>query len=403
MIAITPRGFKDVLPEEARIREKLTRSVQDVLELWGYAPIETPTLEVLSVLETASQVDAGAFRLFDADNKLLVLRPDVTLPVARIVASRLGTADAPYRFRYVLPIFREQESLRGQAREFTQIGIEQIGQEGPLSDAEVITILVESLRACGLRDFRVAICSVAVLRALVEASSQAPAWGAAVLDAFHTSDIVALDELVAAPELDPRYGAALSALIRINGGKEAFADVRNMVADLGLSAALEDMERTWELLEVAGVSEDVVVDFSIASELDYYTGLVMEAYAPGYGKPLGGGGRYDNLLASFGASAPAAGFAFSLERVMAALAEQNRLVSEQVGIQQVKGIDDADTVRQVIELHRAGKSALIAARKGAAVLPGEAQQEDAAILTSDAQREGAVILPDDAQREGGRS
>lgn len=364
-VAVTPRGFKDVLPEEARIREALAGRVKETFDLWGYAPIETPTLEVLSVLERASHIGQTGFRLFDADNQLLVLRPDVTLPVARLVASRLGREKAPYRFRYDLPIFREQESLRGQMREDTQLGIELIGLSGPAADAEVITVIVEALRACGLRDFRVAVCSVGALRALVEAAAQDGEWNEAVLNAFHTSDIVEVDELVSRPGVDARFGHAIASLIRISGGKEAYVQVRDMLSDLGLAAALEDMERIWELLEITGAADAVMMDFSIVSSLDYYTGFVMEAYAPGYGKPLGGGGRYDNLLAGFGAPAPAAGFAFSLERVMAALDEQGNLTFEHAVTETVEETSDADAFRVAMQRHREGKRACIGAGKAA--------------------------------------
>jgi ATP phosphoribosyltransferase len=360
MVAVIPRGFKDVLPGEARIRERLSEHVRTVLNLWGYAPIETPTLEVRSVLESASHVGNSTFQLFDADAQLLVLRPDVTLPVARLVASRLDTATAPFRFRYALPVFREQESLRGQAREFTQIGIESIGLEGPAADAEVITVFVESLRACGLEDFRVAFCSVEVLRALVEACGQDAAWNEAALAAFHTSDIVALDELTASAKVDPARGALLSELARINGGREALGAVRALLDQVGCAQVVTGMERTWELLEVAGVADAAVVDFSVVSSFDYYTGFVMEAYALGYGKPLGSGGRYDNLLASFGDNAPAAGFAFALERVMAALDEQGTLSMSSEDIVEVDGADEAAAFARVCALHRQGICALLA-------------------------------------------
>ncbi len=367
MKAVTPRGFKDVLPQEARIREQLVQHVQEVCELWGYAPIETPTLEVLSVLETASHVSNSTFQLFDTDSLLLVLRPDVTLPVARLVASRLDIKQAPFRLRYALPVFREQESLRGQAREFTQIGIESIGVDGPAADAEVITIFVESLRACGLKDFRVALCSVDVLRGFVEACGRDVAWNEAIFEAFHTSNIVALDSLARESGIDTSLSEALSELIRINGGKEAFVRIRQLMEHLGLPTALAEMERTWELLEIAGVADQVVVDFSIVSSLDYYTGFVMEAYAPGYGKPLGGGGRYDRLLASFGKKAPAAGFAFSLERIMAALIEQGCLEKVIGDIRIIESKDISRAFSEVIELHRQGICAQLggAEHKGA--------------------------------------
>ena len=120
--------------------------------------------------------------------------------------------------------------------------------------------------------------------------------------------------------------AALSAVPRIRGGREAIDACRAATAGLGCDAALDELAATWELLEAAGAAERVVVDFSVMRSFDYYTGLVAEAYAPGLGLPLGGGGRYDGVLAAYDAPAPAAGFALGLERVMIALVEQGAAV-----------------------------------------------------------------------------
>ncbi|MDR3053334.1 MAG: ATP phosphoribosyltransferase regulatory subunit [Coriobacteriales bacterium] len=326
MIPVIPRGFKDVLPQEARWRESICNNVQKALSLWGYAPIETPTLEVLDVLKRGGQLAPTTFRLFDADGALLVLRPDVTLPIARMTATRLADAVGPLRFRYVQPVFREEESLRGQAREFTQLGIESIGLGGALADAEVVVLLAEALKAAGLKDFTLAICTVGVLRDLLDVcvreSGVGEQWRQAMLDACHASNLVEVARLARDARIDARYGEALSALPSIRGGKEAITACRALVEPLRCLDGLDVLEQTWELIEAAGVGEYVTVDFSVMSSFDYYTGLVIEAYAPGVGMLLGSGGRYDHTLEAYGKSAPAAGFALSLERIMQALLEQ---------------------------------------------------------------------------------
>lgn len=326
MIPVTPRGFKDVLPQEARWREGICNDVQRALSLWGYAPIETPTLEVLEVLEMGGRLAQTPFRLFDADGDLLVLRPDVTLPIARMVASRLEDVARPLRFRYVQPVFREEESLRGQAREFTQIGIESIGMAGAPADAEVILLFVEALAACGLRDFNIAICTVGVLRDLLDACMRDGAadavWRTAVLDACHASNLVEIERLAQDPRIDARYAGALKLLPTLNGKKDAIRACKGLMAPLGCTDGLAQLEQTWDIIEALGAGPYVSVDFSVMSAFDYYTGLVFEAYAPGPGMMLGSGGRYDHMLEAYGKSAPAAGFAFGLERVMHALVAQ---------------------------------------------------------------------------------
>jgi ATP phosphoribosyltransferase regulatory subunit len=373
MIPITPRGFKDILPEEARWRESITTRVQAVLSAWGYAPIETPTLEVLEVLEQGGRLSRTPFRLFDSDGALLVLRPDVTLPVARMVASRLNGVSEPLRFRYVQPVFREEESLRGQAREFTQIGIEFIGPSDALADAEILLLMVDALRACGLKEFTIAICTVGVLRDLlkivVDGGDATVEWRDAVLSAYHQNNVVEVARLAGDSQVDRRYGAALQALLNLRGGAAAIKRCRELVEPLGCIDGLDVLAQTYGIIERVGAANFVTVDFSVMSAFDYYTGLVFEAYAPGLGVALGGGGRYDHTLEVYGAEAPAAGFAFSLERVMIALLNQG--VTADDSSQQpacitaeVDAASPADAFIDAAKLRASGARVLLTRAKG---------------------------------------
>jgi ATP phosphoribosyltransferase regulatory subunit len=324
MRPVTPRGFRDVLPREAAEREVLRRDVADVFARWGYDPIETPVVEVYDTLAAAAgDLEGTAFRLSDVDGTMLALRPDMTVPVARLVAARMPTDSGAKRLRYAAEVFREHESLRGQARQFTQLGVELVGAGGPAVDAEVVSVLVEALQASGLSDFTVAVGDVEVLLSLLEAAGGDAEWRSQVLAAAHARNVVAFDELTRVEGVALEAGAALRAVIRLRGGSEAIARCREVVAPFGCGAVLDELAAMWDLLESGGVAERVFVDFGVLRSFDYYTGLVFEAYAPGLGVALGGGGRYDSVLGAYGAPSPAAGFALGLERVCIALAEQS--------------------------------------------------------------------------------
>jgi ATP phosphoribosyltransferase regulatory subunit len=367
MLAVTPRGFRDVLPEEARWRELIIAEVRKVCSLWGYAPIETPTLEVLEVLQQGGSLANLPFRLFDADNELLVLRPDVTLPIARMVATRL-TADAlPLRLRYVQRVFAEQEQLKAQAREYTQIGVESLGLSGPAADAEVILLLREALCACGLRQFTITICTVGVLRELLDVCLRRfgleQSWRLAVLAACHESNMVALESLAGDARLEPDYAYALRNIVTLNGGSQAIEACRALAEPLGCVDGLEDLKTTWQIIEAVGAAENVRVDFSVMSTFDYYTGMVLEAYATGAGVALGRGGRYDGMLSAYGVNAPAAGFAFSLEAVMQALVAQGaadqlelHAVAQKIA---VNAQDPQSAFCQAFKLRAAGQTAIL--------------------------------------------
>ena len=161
MNAVTPSGFRDVLAEEALAREGVTRAVQDLFASRGYLPIETPTLEVMDVMRAGGRMPASPFKFFDSHDDLLAMRPDVTLQIARMCATRLADEPGPLRFRYTQRVFREAESdNQVQARELTQCGVECIGAAGAAVDAEIVALLTEALALAGVDRFVLGLATV---------------------------------------------------------------------------------------------------------------------------------------------------------------------------------------------------------------------------------------------------
>ncbi len=339
------------MPEEAQQRESITTRVQARFAQLGYAPIETPTLERMDVVRAAGRIPSPSFRLFDSAGDLLALRPDVTMQVARMCATRLRDQSGPFKFRYTQRVFREEES-RAASREVTQIGLENIGEAGASTDAELIGLFADALKLCGLNDFKIAIGTVGVLRALLQTCPIDGEWKNQVLSAYHESNFVELDRLTAQDGVPTAFASAIAQLPRIRGGREAIARARDLAAPLGCAEGLDDLDETVGKLCDAGLEDVLLVDFSIMSSFEYYTGVVLEAYAPELGEPLGSGGRYDTMLASYeGTPRPAAGFAFCLEQVMAAMACAGNPQDRPLRIAVPKGSLNAGTIES---LTRAG-------------------------------------------------
>lgn len=395
MRPVTPRGFRDVLFEEAAERRAVSAAISDVFLSYGFRFVETPALEEYATLEAAagSSLEGTAFRMVDLDGSLLALRPEMTLPIARLAAARLAGTPGPWRLCYAADVYREHASLRGESRQFTQLGVELLGANGPASDAEVVCALVDALDAAGLTEFTVGIGTVAVLRALIGAADAGEAWSRSVLAAAHQRNLVELDRLSRDDSVPPAVGDALRRVVRIGGGREAIAECRDAAASVGCAGALAALEAAWELLEVSGVTDRVRVDFGILRSFDYYTGLILEAYAPGLGLALGGGGRYDDVLAAFGEPMAAAGFALSLERVMIALAAQDVAVPVR-GLDAVVGGDPVDVARASARLRRQGLRVLAAPGVSGAALAdlarssGAAEALDASAVASGSPAEG---------------
>lgn len=326
MQPVLPRGFRDVLFDEARERESITSAITTLFSSWGYDPVETPVVEEYRTLEAGvgEGLERTAFRLFDLDGALLALRPEMTVPIARVVASRLAGSPGPHRIRYAGDVFREHASLRGQARQFTQVGTELIGAGGAAFDAEIVLLLIGALEAAGLESFLIGIGTVEVLHALLGRAGGSAEWQAEAVAAAQSRNLVELDRLAARADLPEPLAEALREVPRTHGDRTALERCRQLTAACGCDAALETLSATWDILDDLGVTGRAQLDFGLMRSVAYYTGLQLEAYAPGLGLPLAGGGRYDNVLSTYGHPAPAAGFALGLERVMIALAEQDR-------------------------------------------------------------------------------
>jgi ATP phosphoribosyltransferase regulatory subunit len=313
------------MPQEAAERHAASEAMLQAASAWGYRRIETPALEFADTLAcgAGAAIEGDAFRLFDLDGGLLALRPEMTVPIARMVAARFGEPSGVRRLSYRADVYREHAGYRGQYRQFTQVGCELVGASGARADAECVEVLAEMLAATGLADFTVAIGTVGVVEALLEASRQRPVWREAVMEALHARNLVELDVLTGGVDIDEDLRRALREVPRLRGGTEALVRCRQLVEPCGSGEPLDALEATWRVLETSGIGDRLAVDFGIVRSFDYYTGIVLEASVPGLGLPLGGGGRYDSLLDRFGADAPAAGFAIGLERLHIALAERN--------------------------------------------------------------------------------
>ncbi len=320
----TPWGFRDILPDEAALREDVTERVRSCLKAHGYQPVETPLLEDKSALEAGGRITDTPFKLFDDDGRLLMVRPDNTLSIARLVTARMRTASLPLRLRYEAPVVREQARYAGGSRQFTQLGYELIGMGGVAGDVEVARLAIEAVRALDLPAWRMVCGSVRPFMELLRRCGD-DALAADALALVHANNLVDLDVRVAASAVDQAVARAVSELPRLRGGIEVLDRVDELLRAAGIeectTADLRDLARV--LADEDGLADAVSFDFSIMNSFDYYTGLVLKMYAGALPDPIGTGGRYDAVFddALEGGSGatlphvPAAGFAFSLERL----------------------------------------------------------------------------------------
>jgi ATP phosphoribosyltransferase regulatory subunit len=319
MIHPIPSGTRDALPDETRELRLITEALRRTFAEHGYGEISTPALEYESVLGRADMADARpAYRLFDESGSVFVLRSDMTVPIARVVATRYPTAELPLRFCYFAYCYRGVRPQRGQQREMLQAGIELIGSPSPEGTAEALSVLCKALDATGLKGYRVGVGDASLLPALMANLDVSPRLRPKLLEALARRNFVDLEYLLDSSRLPQEAAAMLLAVTQRRGGPEVLAEVPAPAAD-----AVAGIRMVHELLEPA-VAARIIFDLGLVRSIGYYTGAVFEVYDPTLGAPIGGGGRYDELLGRFGRSLPAVGFALGVERLHIALAGEER-------------------------------------------------------------------------------
>jgi ATP phosphoribosyltransferase regulatory subunit len=239
--------------------------------------------------------------------------------------------EPPMRFFYVANAYRAVRPQRGQMREFIQAGVELIGAEAPVGTAEVIEVLAASLDAAGLDGALVGLGDADLYRQLLTELGVEGEARASILDRLAMHDLVGLEhEIDRLASLRDEARETLLRLPRLRGGREVLDEARELGGD-AVQRATRRLSATYDALAARNVADRVRLDLGLLRDLGYYTGAILEVYDPALGHILGGGGRYDDLLARFGRPLPAVGFALYVERLHIAQAEEERLAGEGSG------------------------------------------------------------------------
>jgi ATP phosphoribosyltransferase regulatory subunit len=322
MIHPIPPGTRDILPDELRELRRLHLALIGVFEGRGYEEVATPAIEYDEVLARGDGRTAdSAYRFFDERGDLLALRSDMTVPIARLVASRYADAEPPLRLCYLANAFRAVRPQRGQMREFSQVGVELIGAPAPGGTAEVVEVLEAALDAAGLDRAVIGLGDADLYRQLLSELGVEGEARDSILARLATHDLVGLElELARAGIADEQVATCL-ALSQLRGGREVLEEARAL-GGAAVERATARIGETFEALEERGAADRVLIDLGLLRDLGYYSGAILEVYDPALGHVLGGGGRYDGLLRRFGVDLPAAGFALYMERVHVAQMEE---------------------------------------------------------------------------------
>jgi ATP phosphoribosyltransferase regulatory subunit len=317
-----PVGMRDTLPHLYRRKQETRTKISNVIERFGYEFLETPTLEFHETVGEASAIlDQQLFKLMDQQGHTLVLRPDMTAPIARLAASKLYTGGYPLRLAYDTNVFRAQQREGGRPAEFEQLGVELIGDGSTSSDAEVITLMVSSLQEAGLTEFTVAIGHIGFLNALFLEILGTEKRANELRRYLYEKNYVGYREHVKGLPLSSIDKERLIALLQLRGQSDILETASELVQSEQGQSAVDELKQLLVALDANKVTPFVKLDFNLVPHMSYYTGILFEGYSPEVGYPICSGGRYDELLEKFDRQADATGFAIRLDYLLEAIAE----------------------------------------------------------------------------------
>lgn len=321
--SLIPIGAAALLPATAQRVRHLEETVLGYLRQWGYREIIPPTFEYLDVLSAGlpAHVLEKCFKFADwTTGRILVLRPDVTAQVARIVAMGMGGTGVPLRLCYRSTVFRYEPEHAGRDREIFQVGVELIGLDDPYVDAELLLLVVELMKTIGLPDFTVSLGHVGFYKALLAQSGMSPDNRREAEYAAAHKDLPRLEHVLARERVPRRLAQALLETPERYGREDVLAWGQRIAGQhRTLRAPLSRLAKVYRLLEEAGCSSHVILDLGEFRGFDYYDGLVFDVFTSTGGREVGGGGRYNHLIGRFGRDWPSTGFALDIDRLFTAL------------------------------------------------------------------------------------
>ncbi len=321
---ITPEGTRDLLFDESVARRTVEDKLQSLFEKYGYSEVITPGLEFYDVFMSKSRYfpQESMYKLSDGKGRLMVIRPDSTMPIARLAATRLKDEVFPLKLFYNQNIFRINPKDSGRDDEITQSGVEIIGGNSKKSDMEVLNLATEALKILDMEDFRFEIGDSAFFKTIIANITDNEEEIEQIREFVVNKNIPEL-KIVLEKYEDNDSVKAMYALPKLFGGEEVFSVAEKIFTDKKTLAVLEDIKEAYDYLCALGFKEKVTLDFGLVNKANYYTGLLFRGYVQGYGMPVLSGGRYDALIGDFGSSHPATGFAVNVNAVANALLKKN--------------------------------------------------------------------------------
>lgn len=324
----TPEGVRDIYGEECKQKRIVMEELHQILHLYHYEEIKTPTLEFFDIFskEKGTAQSNEMFKLFDRENNTLVLRPDMTPSIARCVSKYFANEKHHIRLCYEGQAFQNLSRLQGKLNEFTQLGAELIGDDTSAADGEMISMMVDCLIAVGLKEFQVSIGHVEYFTGLVEEAGLLPEVADSLRDAIQNKNTYAIETLCKKAGIKDSLTEAFMNLTKNIGGLEVLEQAKQAVHNERSLKAIDRLEKLYHIMTYYEYESHISFDLGMLSNYKYYSGVIFRGYTYGTGSPIAAGGRYNGLLKQFGVDMPSVGFAFFVDVLLNAMLHQRIVI-----------------------------------------------------------------------------
>ena len=316
---ISPEGVEDLHSEEYEFKEDIITKVKGVFRSFGCRQIVTPSLEYYDLYNGIEGVlpKENMFKLIDNNGRILVLRPDATIPVARMTASNYKNNNEIMKFSYVSNIFRTNKSRKGDKREFIQGGIEYFGNTKPDCDAEVIAIGIKCLLECGFKDFHIDLGQVEFLNGLINEASLNKFEKLQIHKLIENKNYGDLKQFLEGTNMESSLKERFYRIPKLYGRPEkVLVRARDLVINERMERALKNLEDIYSILRDYGFDKYIIFDLGFTKEEGYYTDIIFKGYVCNFGEVVLSGGRYDNLTKHFGVKKAACGFGLNINKLI---------------------------------------------------------------------------------------
>ncbi len=353
---LLPEGIEEIFPDEAEHLDQLGRLLIDQFHAWGYRLVMPPMVDFLDSLLTGSgyELDQQTLKFVDPlSGRLVGLRADMTPQVARIDA-RTAASGLPSRLCYLGNVIHGVGAHLEKTRNPIQVGAELYGHAGRTATAEVIRLMLETLRAAGVRDVHLDLGHVGIYRALAQEAGLSEADEASLFDILQRKDATDLNQFLTQKAIRKEIQPLMKALLELNGPLEVLDEARRLLAEGGeqIQAALGELADLGTELKRRYPALPLHLDLAELRGYQYHTGIVFAAFVPGQGREIARGGRYDDIGKVFGFARPAVGFSADLKFLARLGAAAGRNTARRIF---APAIDDPALEQQVSALRADGR------------------------------------------------